>query len=100
MVRSRSSLDMLCMRELLASCFSKKLGHPPRWVKIATIAMKKMQPRMTGTIQVGRRTMESKVGLGLNRTPKMRVKELSEVAGGGVGVAASAIGVSPLRGDG
>src|SRR5579863_6850821 len=48
---------------------------------------------ISGTTHVGRRTMDSKVGLGENRTPKMRLKELSEAAGGGMGVAASAIEV-------
>src|SRR5271156_1451998 len=66
------------MRELLAACFSKKLGHPPRWVKTPTTAMKKTQPRTTGTNQVGRRTIASKVGFGLNSTPKIRPTELSE----------------------
>ena len=31
---------------------------------------------MIGTIHVGWRTMDWKVALGLNRTPKMRAKEL------------------------
>jgi hypothetical protein len=79
------------MRELVAFCFSKKLGHPPRCVNTATTTMKKMQPRMTGTTQVGLRTMDSNVGLGAKSTPKMRLKELSVVAGAGVGVAALAM---------
>jgi hypothetical protein len=53
--------------------------------------MKKMQPRMTGTIQAGLRTIDSNVGLGAKSTPKMRLKELSVVAGAGVGVAALAM---------
>jgi hypothetical protein len=88
-VRSRSSVDIFCKRELVAFCFSKKLGHPPRCVNIATTAMKKMQPRTTGTIQVGLRTIDSNVGLGANSTLKTRLNELSVVAG--VGVAALAL---------
>jgi hypothetical protein len=75
----------------VAFCFSKKLGHPPRCVNTATTAMNRMQPRMTGTIQVGLRTMDSYVCLGANNTPKMRLNELSVVAGAGVGVAALAM---------
>jgi hypothetical protein len=57
---------------------------------------------ISGKIHVGRRTMDSKVGFGLNSTPKIRPNELSEprvpeeVAGDveGVGVSALAMLVS------
>jgi hypothetical protein len=48
---------------------------------------------MTGTIQVGLRTIDSNVGLGANNTLKTRLNELSVGAGVGVGVAALAMSI-------
>jgi hypothetical protein len=46
---------------------------------------------ISGTIHVGRRAMDSKVGFGLKIAPKTRAKELSEPVAAGEGVAALAI---------
>jgi hypothetical protein len=55
-----------------------------------------MQPRITGTTQVGRWTIEAKVGFGLKIAPKIRAKELSEPVVVCEGVGMLAIGCSSV----
>jgi hypothetical protein len=50
--------------------------------------------KISGKTQVGRRTIDSNVGFGLNNTPKTRPKELSEPVVVGEGVSALAMLVS------
>jgi hypothetical protein len=61
--------------------------------------------KIIGSTQVGRRMMDSKVGFGLNNTPKIRPNELSEpvvageVAGEGVSALAMLVSSWPNQND-
>jgi hypothetical protein len=79
-----------------------KFRQPTRWLNVNTTPTETTAIRISGKIHVGRRTMDSNVGFGLNNTPKIRPNELSEppvpeeVAGEveGVGVSALAMLIS------
>src|SRR5580693_206016 len=74
-----------------------KLRQPTRWLNVNTTPTETTAIKISGNIQVGRRTMDSNVGFGLNNTPKIRPNELSEppvpeeVAGDVAGVGVSAL---------
>src|SRR5271156_4228877 len=75
-----------------------KLRQPTRWLKVKMTPTETTAIKINGKIQVGRRTMDSNVGFGLNSTPKIRPNELSELVVAGVvageGVSALAMLVS------
>src|SRR5579863_3859306 len=87
-----------CAFGLLSISLSITARHPTRSVITVVTAIPTKTSRIIGSTQVGRRTMDSKVGFGLNSTPKIRPNELSEpvVAGevAGEGVSALAMLVS------
>jgi hypothetical protein len=75
-----------------------KLRQPTRWLKVKMTPTETTAIRISGKIQVGRRTIDSNVGFGLNSTPKIRSNELSEPAAAGevegVGLSALAMLIS------
>jgi hypothetical protein len=84
------------VREFCWSCRIMKSRHPTRWLKVKTTPTETTAIKISGKIHVGLRTMDSNVGFGLNNTPKIRPKELSEpeVAGEGAGDGVSALAMS------
>jgi hypothetical protein len=57
--------------------------QPTRWPKTNTTVAETRQSNIKGRIQVGRWTIDSKLGLGLKITPKIRPTELTCGAGSG-----------------
>src|ERR1700733_1918681 len=57
--------------------------QPTRWLKTNITVTEVRQTKIKGRIQVGRWTIDSKVGLGLKITPKIRPIELTCGAGSG-----------------
>jgi len=58
--------------------------QPTRWLKTNITVTEHRQSNIKGKIQVGRWTIDSRVGLGLKITPKIRPIELTCGAGSGV----------------
>src|ERR1700722_25124 len=58
--------------------------QPTRWPKTNTTMTETRQTNIKGRIQVGRCAIDSKVGLGLKITPKIRPTELTCGVGSGV----------------
>jgi hypothetical protein len=71
-----------------------KLRQPTRWLNVKTTPTETTAIKTSGKIHEGFRTIDSKVGFGLNSTPKIRPKELSELVVAGEGVSALAMLVS------
>src|SRR6202050_1927516 len=63
-----------------------KLRQPTRCPKIKMVTIESRLNSTSGKIHVGRCAMDSKVGLGLKITPKIRPTELTDGADSGEGV--------------
>jgi 2C-methyl-D-erythritol 2,4-cyclodiphosphate synthase len=65
--------------------------QPTRWLKKKMTKVDTTMIKTSGKTHVGRCTIDSNVGLGLKRTPKIRATELVGFAGSGDGIAGLAI---------
>src|SRR5580658_3445868 len=63
-----------------------KSRQPTRWLNTNTTNADTRMIRTSGNTHVGRCTIDSNVGLGLKRTPKIRPIELSGFAASGDGI--------------
>src|SRR5271155_1992590 len=97
--RCSSVMDSICfcVREFCWSCRIMKLRQPTRCPKVKMTPTETTTIKISGKIHEGFFTMDSKVGFGLNSTPKIRPNELSEppVPEEGAGEVAG-VGVSAL----
>ncbi len=81
-----------CAKAFFCICCSMRPRHPTRWPSVATAPIETTVRSSSGTSHVGRRAIDSKVGLGLKSAPKMRLSELPDSGTSAGGIAVLAMG--------